>query len=71
MNSSGITITRISDPALAAPLASLGRDTFVETFGSAYKPENLAAFLSDAYSEESYADIIARSDHALVGRAIG
>lgn len=39
----------------AAALASLGRDTFVETFGHLYRPEDLAAFLSSIYAEEAVA----------------
>jgi diamine N-acetyltransferase len=35
----------------AAALAELGRTTFVETFGTLYKAEDLSAFLAEAYSE--------------------
>ncbi|NBR31524.1 MAG: GNAT family N-acetyltransferase [Sphingomonadaceae bacterium] len=39
----------------AAALATLGRDTFVETFGHLYRPEDLAAFLTSIYAEDSIA----------------
>lgn len=35
----------------AAALATLGRDTFVETFGHLYRPEDLSAFLETHYTE--------------------
>ena len=40
----------------AAALATLGRETFVETFGHLYRPEDLAQFLDTIYAE----DVIAR-----------
>lgn len=43
----------------AAALATLGRDSFVETFGHLYAPEDLAAFLEDSYSPEGVAAQIA------------
>lgn len=39
----------------AAALADLGRNSFVETFGHLYRPEDLAAFLEDSYSPEGVA----------------
>jgi ribosomal protein S18 acetylase RimI-like enzyme len=38
-------VYRDAGPADAATLARLGRETFTETFGHLYTPENLAAFL--------------------------
>jgi ribosomal protein S18 acetylase RimI-like enzyme len=37
-------------PADAAALAALGQQTFTETFGHLYRPQDLATFLADAYS---------------------
>ena len=34
-------------------LAQLGSDTFVETFGDLYRPEDLQSFLTGVYSEKS------------------
>ena len=36
----------------AAPLAAFSRDTFVETFGHLYPPEDLAAYLAEKYGAE-------------------
>lgn len=36
----------------AADLAEIGRDTFVETFGHLYPPQDLKAYLEDTYSVE-------------------
>jgi GNAT superfamily N-acetyltransferase len=44
---------RDARPEDAALLARLGRDTFTETFGHLYSPENLAAFLA-THSEENW-----------------
>ena len=44
---------RDAGPADAAALAELGRDTFTETFGHLYTPENLAAFLTN-HSEANW-----------------
>ena len=47
-----MTITyRDADPGDAATLSRLGRETFVETFGHLYTPENLAAFLENHREE--------------------
>jgi ribosomal protein S18 acetylase RimI-like enzyme len=43
------TVIRRATPADAEALAAIGRDTFVETFGHLYPPEDLAAFLENAY----------------------
>lgn len=63
-----------SDDAQA--LAAIGRATFVETFGHLYPPEDLAAFLAEAYGEaRTRADLAdPRSAAWLVeagGRAVG
>jgi len=44
---------RDATPADAALMARLGPETFVETFGHLYAPENLAAFLAN-HSETSW-----------------
>jgi diamine N-acetyltransferase len=44
---------RDAGPEDAATLAAIGRDSFTETFGHLYTPENLAAFLTN-HSEESW-----------------
>ncbi len=43
----------------AAALATLGRDSFVETFGHLYTPEDLNAFLADTYAPDVVAAQIA------------
>ena len=40
-------------------LASLGRDTFIETFGPLYTPNDLQTFLSDVYSDQVVAEEVA------------
>ncbi|KQM96637.1 GNAT family N-acetyltransferase [Sphingomonas sp. Leaf25] len=42
----------------AARLATIGRDTFVETFGDLYRPDDLAAFLT-CHTPESWAGELA------------
>jgi len=44
---------RMAGPDDAAALAALGRESFAETFGHLYTPENLAAFLEN-HSEEAW-----------------
>jgi|CXWL01.1.fsa_nt_gi GNAT superfamily N-acetyltransferase len=61
----------------AVALAALARDTFVETFGHLYRPEDLAAFLKTSQSVTAYAPLLKDprvaiwvaedSRHALVG----
>jgi GNAT superfamily N-acetyltransferase len=46
---------RMAGPDDAAALARLGRESFVETFGHLYTPENLAAFLAN-HSDERWRD---------------
>jgi diamine N-acetyltransferase len=57
-------------------LAALGRETFVETFGHLYHPDDLSSFLSDAYAVEAFAaDMTDRSRRTYIasenGRLIG
>jgi len=57
-------------PQDAAEIAALGRDSFVAAFGHLYRPEDLAAFLDQAYAVEAVAAEIA--DPAITHRlAIG
>ena len=69
-----IQIRRAGPPDTAA-LAEVGRDTFVETFGRLYPPEDLEAFLVDSYTPESFARYLGPPGHALwlaeaAGRAV-
>lgn len=45
-------------PADAVALAGLARETFVETFGHLYRPEDLAAFLEKSQSVAAYAPLL-------------
>lgn len=51
--SSGITIRRLTE-ADAGALSALARDTFDETFGHLYKPEDLAMFQEESQSAGAY-----------------
>ena len=53
----GFTIRR-ARPGEAPDLASLARDTFVETFGYLYRPEDLGAFLETSQSVAAYAPLL-------------
>ncbi|TZF82341.1 GNAT family N-acetyltransferase [Cognatilysobacter lacus] len=60
----------------AATLSSLAGATFVEAFGHLYPPEDLQAFLDDAYAEAKQAVILGHPDYAVWfleadGRAVG
>jgi ribosomal protein S18 acetylase RimI-like enzyme len=60
----------------AATLSSLARATFVESFGHLYEPEDLHAFLDDAYDVGKQATILGHPDYAVWlleadGRAVG
>ncbi|MGY4517130.1 GNAT family N-acetyltransferase [Lysobacter sp. HA18] len=60
----------------AATLSSLATATFVEAFGHLYQPEDLQAFLDDAYDVRKQATILAHPDYAVWflesdGRAVG
>ncbi len=70
------TNIRRAGPQDATILAELGRDTFVETFAHLYPPEDLAAFLEEAYSPAAFLSFLERPGHALWlaesgGRALG
>ena len=68
---------RDATPADAALMARLGPETFVETFGHLYAPENLAAFLANhseanwqgELTDPRYAVRIAELDGAAIGFA--
>ena len=46
---------RLATRADAERLSRIGIDTFVETFGHLYPPEDLAAFLAESHSPQAYA----------------
>lgn len=52
-------ILRPATPEDTAALATLGRESFCAAFEYLYRPENLAAFLTETYSEEAVAEEIA------------
>lgn len=73
-----LTIRRAT-PADAEALSRIGAETFTETFGHMYPPEDLSAFLDTAYAvEKSRADLAApakavwlvEADGAVVGHAL-
>lgn len=53
---------RLAQPADAAALARLGRESFVAKFGAMYAPDDLAAFLAQAYADAAVAAELARPD---------
>lgn len=55
---------RNAKPADADALAALGRDSFTETFGHLYSPENLAAFLEN-HSPAHWRDRLADPEQAV------
>lgn len=70
-------IHRNATPADAAAIAGLARETFTETFGHLYSPENLAAFLT-SHTPSDWARVLAvpgvavrviEVDGALIGYA--
>ena len=50
-----IPLLRPATAADAPALARLGREAFVAKFGHMYRPEDLAAFLAEVYTEEALA----------------
>jgi len=58
MTHEGIPAIRRATPGDAMALAALARDTFVETFGHLYRPEDLAAFLAKSQSVAAYAPLL-------------
>ena len=60
----------------AETLAELGRDTFVAAFAHLYPPQDLQAFLAEAYAVDSFEAFLAHPDYAIwiaeaSGRAVG
>lgn len=49
----------------AQTLSALAARTFTETFGHLYPPEDLAAFLADAYAVDKQRTILAHPDYAV------
>ena len=66
-------ILRAAGPGDAEALATLGHDSFVAAFGHLYAPEDLAAFVEQAYSPAAIADELADPalDHRLAHDADG
>ena len=58
MTREGIPAIRRATPGDAMALAALARDTFVETFGHLYRPEDLAAFLEKSQSVAAYSRLL-------------
>jgi GNAT superfamily N-acetyltransferase len=56
---------RLAEPRDLETLVALGRDTFVETFGHLYRPEDLESFLEEAHDPEVYAWAISDDRHAV------
>ena len=72
-------IIRRARPADAEALAAIGAETFVETFGHLYPPDDLTAFLAEAYDlDRTRADLgdpakaswIVEADGEVVGYAL-
>ena len=57
-------IERLARPEEAEALSKLGKETFVETFGHLYTPENLAAFLEN-HAPERWAEQLADPAYAI------
>ena len=56
---------RFAEPSDVATLVALGRDTFVETFGDLYSPEDLNDFLEDAHHPGLYAYAVEEPRHGV------
>lgn len=56
---------RRATPDDAATLSSLAARTFTETFGHLYTPEDLAAFVAEAYAVERQHVILSHPDYAV------
>ncbi len=59
------SIAEVTDPALAATLADLGAETFTQTFGHLYKPEDIRLFLTEKHAVETYRDLITDNQSAV------
>jgi ribosomal protein S18 acetylase RimI-like enzyme len=79
MSQSPAPLIRRAAPADAETLARIGAETFAQTFGHLYPPEDLAAFLAEAHSpERARADLanpakaawLVEADGAAVGYAL-
>lgn len=57
-NSASDLLIRRLQPDDVTALASLARDTFIETFGHLYQAEDLAAFLDTAHSPATYSALL-------------
>ena len=71
----GVQIRR-AGPEDAEALAEVGRDTFVETFGHLYPPEDLADFLAKSYTPRAFSRYLQGAPHGLwiaeqEGRGVG
>ncbi|MDB5428966.1 MAG: family N-acetyltransferase [Caulobacter sp.] len=73
------TVIRRATPADAQALSAIGRDTFVETFGHLYPPDDLRAFLAASYGlRKTHADLadptkaawLVEEDGKVVGHAM-
>jgi GNAT superfamily N-acetyltransferase len=69
-------LIRRAGPDDALALSALAARTFTETFGHLYPPEDLQAFLEEAYAPERQAVILSHPDYAVwlledQGRAVG
>lgn len=53
---------RPASPADVPALSRLGNDSFVAKFGHLYRPEDLATFLAEAYSQSAIAAELAQPD---------
>ncbi len=67
---------RIAGPADAPALARLASDTFTETFGTLYPPEDLQAFLAESYAVPALVEELCDPDQRWWiaeedGRAVG
>lgn len=62
---------RDAERADAAALAELGRDTFVETFGHLYRPDDLALFLASHNAADWAAEITDPAYAVRIGEADG
>ncbi|HST44588.1 MAG TPA: GNAT family N-acetyltransferase, partial [Luteimonas sp.] len=56
---------RRAGPDDAATLSRLSARTFTEAFGPLYPPEDLRAFIAEAYAEDRQRTILAHPDYAV------
>ena len=54
---------RIANTADATALSLLGAETFRDTFGAMYPPEDLAAFLEEMHTPEAWSKLLTKPDH--------